>query len=103
MVTVRLSWKPGWHLDNVALVHMSDDPVAPYDRAFESVGYEYEFLFPEESRDNEGYWRERIVESIRHKRRPVLAFGVVGPPECCLVTGYTSIRPIPGKIRASIS
>jgi hypothetical protein len=84
----RLSWRPGWHLDNVAMEHMSDNPAAPYDRAFEAVGYEYEFLLPEDGRDNEGYWRERIVESIRHKRHPVLAFGVVGPPECCLVIGY---------------
>lgn len=84
----RLSWRTGWHLDNVDMVCMSDDPAAPYDRAFEAVGFEYEFLFPEEGRDNEAYWRERIVESIRDKGRPVLALGVVGPPECCLITGY---------------
>lgn len=31
---------------------------------------------------------ERIVASIRERGRPVLAFGVVGPPECCVVAGY---------------
>ena len=84
----RLSWRPGWHMDNVAIMHMSDEPSAPFDRAFEAIGYDYEFLFPEEGHDTESRWRARIVESIRDKGRPVLGFGVVGPPECCLITGY---------------
>lgn len=84
----RLSWRPGWHLDNVEIMYMSDEPTAPFERAFQAVGREYEFLFPEEDRDTEAYWRERIVESIHGLGRPVLAFGVVGPPECCIVTGY---------------
>jgi hypothetical protein len=84
----RLSWKPGWHLDNVDIRHMSDDPAAPFDRAFEAVGYAYEFLLPEEGGHHQAHWRERIVESIRDRGRPVLGFGVVGPPECCIITGY---------------
>jgi hypothetical protein len=84
----RLAWRPGWHLDNVEIMYMSDEPTAPFDRAFEAVGRGYEFLFPEEGRDNEATWRQRIVTSIRELRRPVLAFGVVGPPECCIVSGY---------------
>lgn len=84
----RLSWKPGWHLDNVDIMYMSDDPAAPFDRAFETVGYRYEFIFKEDGRDNETYLRQRIIESIHDKGRPVLGFGVVGPPECCIITGY---------------
>jgi hypothetical protein len=84
----RLSWKPGWHLDNPEIMYMSDDPAAPFQRAFESIGHACEFLFPEEERDDEYYFRRRIIESIRDKGRPVLAFGVVGPPECCIITGY---------------
>ncbi len=84
----RLSWCPGWHLDNVELMYMSDEPTAPFDRAFEVVGREYEFLYPQEGHDDEAYWRQRIIESIHELGRPVLAFGVVGPPECCLITGY---------------
>jgi hypothetical protein len=81
----RLSWRPGWHPDNVAIVHMSDDPTAPFNRAFEAIGYEYAFLLPGQGRE---IWRARIIESIRDQGRPVLGFGVVGPPECCLITGY---------------
>lgn len=84
----RLSWRPGWHLDNVEVMYMSDEPTAPFDRAFEAIGRAYEFLYPQEGRDDETYWRQRIIESLHGRGRPVLAFGVVGPPECCLVTGY---------------
>ncbi len=84
----RLSWKPGWHLDNPQIIYMSDDPAAPFDRAFEAVGYGYEFILKEAGRDNEATFRQRIVESIRDRGRPVLGFGVVGPPVCCIITGY---------------
>lgn len=84
----RLSWRPGWHLDNVEIMYMSNEPAAPFERAFEAVGRDYKFLFAQEGRDDEAYWRQRIVESIHQLGRPVLAFGVIGPPECCIVSGY---------------
>jgi hypothetical protein len=82
-----LSWKPGWHGDNVAIHYMSDDPAAPYRRAFEAIGYGYEFVHREDGRDNEAFLRQRIVESIG-AGRPVLAFGVIGPPEPSIIAGY---------------
>jgi len=82
-----LSWKPGWEGDNVEIMYMSDDPAAPFDRAFQAAGYEYQIVSVEEGRDNEAVFRQRIVESIR-QGRPVLAFGPVGPPEAAIVTGY---------------
>ncbi len=84
----RLSWRPGWHPDNSAVESMSDDPEAPMRRAFESVGYNYEIVQKEEGRDNEGYFRRRIIETIGGGRRPLLARGVVGPPEDCVIAGY---------------
>jgi hypothetical protein len=83
-----LSWKPGWHLDNMAIEYMSADSEAPYRRAFESVGYAYEIIRKDNGRDNEAYFRSRITESIRDRGRPVIAEGVIGPPEACLVAGY---------------
>jgi hypothetical protein len=83
-----LAWKPGWHMDNNSFLCMSADPSEPLRRAFEAVGHEFEFIQKEEGRDNEAYFRRRIVESVRSKRHPVLAFGVIGPPECCIITGY---------------
>ena len=84
----RLSWKSGWHGDNLAIFYMSDDPAAPFQRAFESVGYAQECIVKEEGRDNEACFRRRVIESIRDSRRPVLAHGIIGPPECCIITGY---------------
>jgi hypothetical protein len=82
-----LSWKPGWEADNVEIMYMSDDPVAPFDRAFRAAGYEYQVVSVEEGRDNEALFRQRIIDSIQ-KGRPVLAFGPIGPPESAIITGY---------------
>ena len=35
-----LSWKGGWHGDNVAPTYMSADPKAPERRIFDAIGYE---------------------------------------------------------------
>ena len=82
-----LSWKPGWADDNMAIMYMPDDPGAPFDRAFQATGYEYQVVSVEPGRDNEAFFRQQIIASIR-KGRPVLAFGPVGPPESAIVTGY---------------
>jgi len=84
----RLLWKPGWSPDNVDLRLMRKGGNEPLRRAFEAVGYGYDIVGREEGRDNEAYFRERIIESIRDKGRPVLAFGIIGPPECCIIAGY---------------
>ena len=82
-----LSWKPEWGDDNMEIMYMSDDPGAPFARAFEATGYEFRFVGVEPGRDSEASMRQEIVESIQ-KGRPVLAFGPVGPPESALITGY---------------
>jgi RNA polymerase sigma factor (sigma-70 family) len=84
----RLSWRPGWHMDNPLLTNISSDPMAPYHRGIESVGYSYEVIQKEPGRDNETYFRERIIESIRSRGNPVIATGIVGPPVECLITGF---------------
>jgi len=86
--TFRLSWKTGWHLDNPAITHMSEDPFAPYKKGLESVGYAFEIILEEAGRDNESHFRRRIIESIAEQGRPVIANGVVGPPVDCLITGF---------------
>jgi hypothetical protein len=49
------------------------------------LGDDVNFLGP--SRDRETFL-SRIVESIRDAGRPAIAWGVVGPPEGCVVAGY---------------
>lgn len=97
----RLLWNPEeWDGGNVDTLVMADDPLEPHRRAFEAVGYTYEFMANPEyrrapaviSRLHNFTGREaflnRIAASIRDQRRPVLAFGVIGPPECAIITGY---------------
>lgn len=81
-----LLWRTGWHLDNVDVMFVAD-PRDLIDRAFASVGYTYEIIHKSGDRDDEARYRSAIRESLR-RGRPVLAFGVIGPPECCLITGY---------------
>jgi hypothetical protein len=88
----RLSWRPGWHGDNIASYLVSDDPAEVFRRGLASVGYGCEVVCRAElgtqGADTEDYLRSRIVESICDKGRPVIAHGVIGPPEECIVTGY---------------
>ena len=81
-----LSWGQGWQMDNVEIMYMSDDPGAPSRRAFEAIGYAQEYI--DNRAKGEAYTRERIIESLRDKARPVIAYGIIGPPEACIVTGY---------------
>ena len=82
-----LSWKEGWHGDNVALFYMDADAGAVERRIFQATGYTYEVVMKEEGRDNEAIFRERIIQSI-DRGVPILAYGVIGPPEPSIVTGY---------------
>jgi hypothetical protein len=84
----RLLWKPGWFPDNIDPIVMAEDGYEPYRRGLESVGFASEILDKRDGVDQEPLFRQRIIESIRDRGRPVIAFGVIGPPECCLVTGY---------------
>jgi hypothetical protein len=82
-----LSWKEGWHDDNVALVYMSDDPRAAEHRIFKAVGYTHEVIDNDRGHDDEALFRLRIMESIQ-RGVPVLGYGVVGPSEPSIITGY---------------
>jgi len=55
--------------------------------AFDYVGYAYEVL--DESKVSEDDMKCAIVESI-DAGKPVLAFGIIGPPECAIICGYDS-------------
>jgi hypothetical protein len=83
----RLVWNSTmWDGGNVDIVFMAEDMMEPFRRAFEAVGYAYEGM--DRQQVDEHTTRAVIVESIRDKGRPVLAFDVIGPPEVCIVTGY---------------
>ena len=58
----QLSWKPGWHMDNPDLAHMSDDPLAPYRKALTSLGRDFEIL---EKRGPRGMTKRVSASALR--------------------------------------
>jgi hypothetical protein len=100
----RMVWKPDeWDPGNVDIILMAENPVEPFTRAFEAVGYSYE-LFGNAAKNHEKdewfdwmklvgeykdpeFLKTRTVESI-NAGKPVIGFGVVGPPEACVIAGY---------------
>ena len=94
----RLLWNSqSWDLGNVGDLQMGS--AEPYRRTFATTGYTCELLYNGKQRfgDLVGFLgpsldretlRQRIVESIADAGQPVIAWGVVGPPEACVITGY---------------
>lgn len=90
-VAAFLSFKENWN-DSNASFYMSDDPGAPERWGMRALGYATHWI---ERLGGEGSllesdharYRQAIVESIQ-KGRPVVAYGVVGPPEPALISGY---------------
>ena len=84
----RLLWKPGWHGDNVASWMLSDDPGAIFRCGFAAAGYEQisSRHIPEE--EKEQAFRRMVFESVRDRGRPLIAHGVIGPPEEAIIAGY---------------
>lgn len=92
-------WLPGdWeYADDVT--RLTPEPAGPYRHALEAMGYPYEilvnpgaknapaFLAPLGAAADEATLRARIAASLA-AGRPVVALGVLGPPEAGLVTGY---------------
>ncbi len=72
-----------WQRDdggNVDLMYLAPEP---HRRAFEALGYECSTV-PATDKD-------AMVQAIKAsiaEGRPVLAFGIIGPPECGIVAGY---------------
>ncbi len=79
---------PGGDPGDSDIRRISADPEEPFRRAFAAVGHAYEWLPNDGHTETEALFRQKIIASLRDKGRPVLALGVVGPPECGLVTGY---------------
>jgi hypothetical protein len=101
----RMVWRPhAWEGGNVDIVFMEDDPLEPFRRGFAAVGLRARIMVNESVchlvRDparrayldahlvrDETPFREAIIERI-DAGVPLIALGVVGPPEASIITGY---------------
>lgn len=100
----RLMWNTAcWDGGNVDILVMDENPVAPLMRAVLAAGRECRMLFKDTV--NETHFQGRflpgsgvvyggkedfiaLIKEQIDRGIPVVAFGVMGPPEACVVTGY---------------
>lgn len=82
----RLRWnRQNWDLGNVDIMNIYEDSYEAFKRSFEGAGREYKIL----KRENSS--KQDFINFIKHEideGRPVIALGIIGPPEACLITGY---------------
>ncbi len=78
--------------------HLGRKLIHSYERAFAIAGYDYRMLlrsafaagqdYAGPAGDDEAEFRRLIVQTIRDRRLPVVAIGVLGPDEPCLISGF---------------
>ncbi|MCM1989471.1 helix-turn-helix transcriptional regulator [Oceanirhabdus seepicola] len=101
----RLMWNPEcWDGGNVDILGMRKDSLEPLKRAFNAAGRDFKMLLKKESflmdicdksenlnEDIKAGEKEDFIKFIKDEideGRPVIGFGIVGPPEACIITGY---------------
>jgi hypothetical protein len=78
-----VSWKDGWHEDNQSHFYLDADLSAMEKHAFKALGYPFERLMHEQH----AQFESRIIASLQ-RGMPVISYGIFGPPEAGLITGY---------------
>lgn len=89
----RLRWAKGWDPSNMDICNCEEPAFAPHFRALRAVGWEGSVKMAEPFCGHEGplveeaFARKDILASL-DRNIPVIAMGIIGPPECCVVSGY---------------
>jgi hypothetical protein len=81
-----LLWHREYCMSCMDLMQVNDHN-ATIKHAYDWAGYEFEVVEKSQEDNNREYIKEKIIESI-NKGVPVLAFGIIGPPECLIINGY---------------
>ncbi len=80
-----LLWHPDICPSSLDLTQVNEDHDETIRNAFDYAGYACEII--EKTDDNAALLRGKVAGSI-DAGRPVLVFGIVGPPECGIICGY---------------
>lgn len=83
-VAFRFTLNPGeWDFGNYSIRNIAADADEPVRRAIKATGYAYTLC-------DKTTWQDDATAIIASIDRgiPVLAYGVVGPSDCCVITGY---------------
>ncbi|MBH1942133.1 helix-turn-helix transcriptional regulator [Mobilitalea sibirica] len=82
----RLRWNRNeWDGGNVDIMNVYEDEYEAFRRGFQAAGRSYRILKRVDSSKEEFI---RFIKAEIDEGRPVLALGIIGPPEACLITGY---------------
>ena len=83
----RLRWNPScWDAGNVDIMNVFADPEEAFVRGFRAAGRSFAFLRRDADTTQEEFIR--FIRAEIDEGRPVIALGIIGPPEACIVTGY---------------
>ena len=90
----RLVWRPGeWCGSNCDILACEEPPFAPHLRVLKAIGYTAKIRLFKEIAGVKGPYdsldvaKDEITASIE-SGIPVIAMGIIGPPECCVVHGF---------------
>ncbi len=84
----KMFWVPPWAECNCDLLIVGEEPIR---RTFAALGYDYTYL-PDRDRTqrrSKAFYRDTIMQQI-DQGNPLIAIGIVGPPEASVITGYES-------------
>ena len=83
----RLRWNTScWDGGNVDIMYIYENLMEAFERSFKAAGRAYKIL-----ERQQGATKEDFIKFLKpeiDKGRPVIALGIIGPPEACIVTGY---------------
>lgn len=83
----RLTWdETEWNLGNVDTVFTYSDPERIYRQGIEAIGCHFNLL--NRKKDTQKSEFIAFIKEQIDKGNPVIALGMIGPPEACIVTGY---------------
>ena len=86
----RMRWDVnGWNLGAVDIRFTYEDHLRPFELAFKGAGRSFKISEnPDKPKSVSKPDAVALIKSEIDCGRPVIALGVVGPPEACIVTGY---------------
>ncbi len=77
----------GWDFAAVDIRNTYNEHKKPFELAFKAAGRSYKIVEEGDKSKSKAVYLE-LIKSELDCGRPVIALGVVGPPEACIVTGY---------------
>ncbi len=83
----RLVWnRAEWDLSNIDIYHTLKESNEIYEYGAKALGRDFDFIGRDDNTKKEDF--TAFIKSKIEKGFPVIALGIIGPPEPCIVAGY---------------